>query len=780
MASRPCLIWCLPVLTAAIAIATPAPAAACGPELELVAARGSSESPQGTSTDYSAANRYGMGGLLFGVYDQFANLVGRSRVSPYGVHYPAVSVTGGADWVNGAGAFLHIGALGDYTSSVEQGTLDTLNHIRVVHAACATTKFILVGYSQGAQAVADALEHLSAQGLSLVAGAAFLGDPYFNADSWASMSSQGPHYGSLGVRDEFPAVLRGRVFSYCQLRDPVCSLSDKHHILGDGDIYTRNFGYPDRSFAPHSNYGVADGPDAARRLARAVGASTPPTGAVPLDLAFAIDTTGSMGGIIGQVRDNIQALARSIASTSSNYRFALVDYKDFGDVYQARVDLPFSTDVGAFSTAASALQASGGGDYPESMYSGIMTALGLSWRPGVRKVVLVIGDAPGKDPEPGTGYTLAQVRDRALAVDPAQVYAVSVSSDPAVADFMRAVADATGGQLTDAPDQATFVSKLQETIAQAGSAPVADLGGPYEAVTGDPVTLTAGGSRDESEDIVSYDWDFDGDGTYDETTTDPVAHHAYPVAGSVTAVVRVRARSGLAATATAQVTVADPPAQPPAAPQDLTGAGGDGTVTLAWQAATTGEPASWFTITDADGNVIDLLSAGPGGSAPIGWVQTDLTNGQSYGYKVSAGNIVGSSPFAGPVTVTPRAPDTSSSGQRLALVAGGHPPLVVIGRVIDGGFTVSLSRGSLERLAGTAHVDGRSVTLSVVRRGASWSATARVTGDRGTTSLTGDGTVRSAGRVVKGHFRAARGAHPWGFSLTRPAGRRQRLLDSRP
>jgi PKD repeat protein len=494
---------------------------------------------------------------------------------------------------------------------------------------------------------------------------------------------------------------------------------------------------------------------------------------VPLDLAFAIDTTGSMGGIIGQVRDNIQALARSIASTSSNYRFALVDYKDFGDVYQARVDLPFSTDVGAFSTAASALQASGGGDYPESMYSGIMTALGLSWRPGVRKVVLVIGDAPGKDPEPGTGYTLAQVRDKALAVDPAQVYAVSASSDPAVADFMRAVADATGGQLTDAPDQATFVSKLQETIVQAGSAPVADLGGPYEAVTGDPVTLTAGGSRDESEDIVSYDWDFDGDGTYDETTTDPVAHHAYPAAGSVTAVVRVHARSGLAATATAQVTVADPPTQPPGAPQDLTGVGGDGTVTLAWQAATTGEPASWFTITDADGNVIDLISAGPGGSAPIGWVQGNLTNGQSYGYEVSAGNIVGSSPFAGPVTVTPGAPDTSSSGQRLALVAGGRPLLVVTGRVMDGGFTVSLSGGSVERLSGTAHVGGRSVTLSVVRRGASWSATARVTDDGGSArSLTGEGTVRSAGRVVTGHFRAAAAAHPWGFSLTRPAGRR--------
>jgi hypothetical protein len=650
------VVWLLGTLLAVL-VCIPAHASACGPEIDFVAARGSSEAPQGDSNDYSSANNYGMGELLRGVYNQFSTLVGPGRVTPYGVHYPAVSVLGGSDIVNGAGALLHIGVLGNYTNSVREGTDDVVRHIRSMHAACADTRFVLAGYSQGAQAVADALQRrLTPEEVGLVKAVAFFGDPYFNADSWASQSSQGAHYGALGVRDEFPPSLRGRVFSYCQLRDPVCSLSDKHHILGDGDIYTRNYGYVDRSGAPHSKYDVSDGPDAARRLARAVGTSTPPSGKVPLDLVFAIDTTGSMGGIIGQVRENIQALARSIASTSSNYRFALVDYKDEGDPYQSRVDLPFSTDVDAFSAAASMLEASGGGDYPESMYSGIMSALELPWRPGVRKVVLVIGDAPGKDPEPVTGYTLAQVRDKALAVDPAQVYAVSVTSDSSAVDFMRLVTEATGGQLTDAPDQATFVSKLQEAIVQAGSAPIADAGGPYAGVTGEPVTLTAGASRDESEDIAAFDWDFDGDGTYDETTSDPLARHAYTTAGTRTLVVRARAQSGLAATATAQVDIADPPSSPPETPQSLVADAGDGAATLAWRQSGVG-PAAWFTITDADGTIIDVVSANPDGSAPAGWVQGGLANGQTYRYAVSAGNIRGSSTAAGPVTVIARAPD---------------------------------------------------------------------------------------------------------------------------
>ena len=48
--------------------------------------------------------------------------------------------------------------------------------------------------------------------------------------------------------------------------------------------------------------------------------------------------------------------------------------------------------------------------------------------------------------------------------------------------------------------------------------PVADIGGPYTASEGENFTLDASGSYDPDDDIVSYEWDLDDDGAYDDGT----------------------------------------------------------------------------------------------------------------------------------------------------------------------------------------------------------------------------------------------------------------------
>ncbi len=58
-------------------------------------------------------------------------------------------------------------------------------------------------------------------------------------------------------------------------------------------------------------------------------------------------------------------------------------------------------------SAILALKASGGGDTPETVYSGVINALqgngiGL-WRERAYKVIFLMGDAPPLDPEPFTG-----------------------------------------------------------------------------------------------------------------------------------------------------------------------------------------------------------------------------------------------------------------------------------------------------------------------------------------------------------------------------------------
>ena len=637
------------------------PAASAAPSgcklFEYIAARGSGQKPQGSSTDYSAGNNYGMGFELRDVYDRL-NVAFPNSVTPYGVHYPAVSIWPGGftslgDLVNGAGALLHIKFLGEYTDSVRAGTADAARELRATHKACPATRFILGGYSQGAQAVGDALQRtLTTSEQSLVAGAVFFGDPYFNARSWSARSSfDASRYGIFGPRVEWPASLKGRIFSYCHKQDPICNISRRQHILGDGDLYYRDPRGINKE--AHSSYATpkdsGDTTRAAADLAFALGATRePPSSNAPLDLVFAIDSTGSMGEVISSVEDNVEALARTIASTSSNYRFALVDYKDDpanDSSYQARVDSGFTTDVDGFAAAVRTITADGGGDTPESVYSGVMTALGLPWRDGVRKSVIAIGDAPGKDPEPVTGFSQAAVRAKALAVDPAQVYAVQVGSDAETKTFLTSLATATGGSFTAASNTDEFVATLKKAIVAAGTAPLADIGGPYEGLAGDPVALSAAATRDFDEPVIGYDWDFDGDGTYDLTTTNPLTEHTYGAAGTYRLVLRARSESGLAGTATTLVTVTVPATTAPGRPMNLRASVDGSSVALNW-APGSDLAARYYTVRGTDGLVLDRIAA----LTPTpNWLETDLTPG-TYRYTVTGGNERGEGPVAGPVT----------------------------------------------------------------------------------------------------------------------------------
>jgi hypothetical protein len=116
------------------------------------------------------------------------------------------------------------------------------------------------------------------------------------------------------------------------------------------------------------------------------------------------------------------------------------------------------------------LQADGGGDYPESAWSGMTEALRLPWRPGVQKVLINMADAPARDPEPVTGLTAADVITLALEIDPVQVYTVDVGG----ASNMRTVSEQTGGAyLTRASgDVPTLISRSPST-ALAWSVPTA-------------------------------------------------------------------------------------------------------------------------------------------------------------------------------------------------------------------------------------------------------------------------------------------------------------------
>ena len=119
----------------------------------------------------------------------------------------------------------------------------------------------------------------------------------------------------------------------------------------------------------------------------------PPTRDV--DLAFILDTTGSMSEEIAAVKATIQKVATALSSSNVRLRIGLVEYKDRTDSFVTRV-YPMTSDTRKFSRTVAGLSANGGGDTPESMNEGLHVGLtGLEWSGNaVARVAFLIADAP--------------------------------------------------------------------------------------------------------------------------------------------------------------------------------------------------------------------------------------------------------------------------------------------------------------------------------------------------------------------------------------------------
>jgi len=127
-----------------------------------------------------------------------------------------------------------------------------------------------------------------------------------------------------------------------------------------------------------------------------------------LDLHFLIDTTGSMGDEIAQLKANMVSIAEQIDALpgETDARFAMTVYRDRGEAFVTRT-FDFTDDVEQFSDALAEVTADGGGDEPEDLNAGLHEALEApSWRaaPAVQLVVLVADAPPHLDYEDGPDY----------------------------------------------------------------------------------------------------------------------------------------------------------------------------------------------------------------------------------------------------------------------------------------------------------------------------------------------------------------------------------------
>ncbi len=115
-----------------------------------------------------------------------------------------------------------------------------------------------------------------------------------------------------------------------------------------------------------------------------------------VDIVFAVDTTGSMGGLLDGAKRTVWSIANQVQDLEKNadLRVGLVAYRDLGDEYVTR---PFalSDDLDAVFAELSSLQAGGGGDVPENVDAALYDAVHkMKWRSGSKKMIFLVGDAP--------------------------------------------------------------------------------------------------------------------------------------------------------------------------------------------------------------------------------------------------------------------------------------------------------------------------------------------------------------------------------------------------
>ena len=175
------------------------------------------------------------------------------------------------------------------------------------------------------------------------------------------------------------------------------------------------------------------------------------SGARALDLAFVLDTTGSMSDELAYLLLEVEAIVGQVKARyeGAQVRLALVVYRDDGDAYVTRT-YDFTSNVQDFRATLAQQSADGGGDEPEAMERGLGAAQALAWRGGdAVQILFHIADAAPHQ----QNYGALLQNARALAARDVVMFPIAASGGTAPLEYlMRAMAQMSGGRyvfLTD-------------------------------------------------------------------------------------------------------------------------------------------------------------------------------------------------------------------------------------------------------------------------------------------------------------------------------------------
>jgi len=164
------------------------------------------------------------------------------------------------------------------------------------------------------------------------------------------------------------------------------------------------------------------------------------------DIFFLADTTGSMGGAIGNVQTNAASVMAQVLAAQSTAQFGVGEYRDVGDAFVYQLNQAITPSTAAAGAAIAGWAAGGGGDIPECQLFALQqvaTSGATGFRTGSSRIVVWFGDAPGHDPCNGSSLASATA---ALVAANIRVIAISTGANQLNATGQAAsIAAATGG-----------------------------------------------------------------------------------------------------------------------------------------------------------------------------------------------------------------------------------------------------------------------------------------------------------------------------------------------
>ncbi|MBX8825102.1 vWA domain-containing protein [Ochrobactrum sp. SFR4] len=182
-----------------------------------------------------------------------------------------------------------------------------------------------------------------------------------------------------------------------------------------------------------------------------------------IEVAFVLDTTGSMAGLIDGAKKKIWSIANTIIDVNpdADIRMALVAYRDQGDEYVVK-SYDMSADVQGLYGKLIKLEADGGGDTPESVNEALDESVRkLQWtkNDNTRRIIFLVGDAPPHMDYPNT-WQYPQILKRAKE-DKITVNTIQAGDDPDTTKVWREIAQLGHGRYIAIPQDGGNITVME-------------------------------------------------------------------------------------------------------------------------------------------------------------------------------------------------------------------------------------------------------------------------------------------------------------------------------